>query len=49
MLIESIVRRTLGVKRHVVKRVFEKDGGLVVELDVRRGWRQPCATCGTPS
>lgn len=49
MLIESMVRRTLGVKRHVVKRVFEEDGGLVVELDIRRGWRQPCGTCGTMS
>jgi len=49
MLIESMVRRTLGVKRHVVKRVFEEAEGLVVELDVRRGWRQPCGTCGTVS
>ena len=32
MLIESIVRRTLGVKRHVVTRVLEEAEGLVVEL-----------------
>ena len=49
MLVESIVRQTLGVKRHVVKRVFEEGGGLIVELDVRAGWRQPCGTCGTLS
>jgi transposase len=49
MLIESMVRKTLGVKRHVVRRVFEEAERLVVELDVRRGWRQPCSVCGTLS
>jgi|GEM_PF-2285250 len=44
ILVESIVRQTLGVKRHMVKRVFEEGGGLIVELDVRdrlaaRDWR----------
>ena len=47
MLIESMVRQTLGIKRHVVKNVFETEEGIEVELDIRRCWRQPCGTCGT--
>jgi len=47
MLIASMVRRTLGIKRHVVKRVEEMESGLVVTLDVYRGRRQACSCCGT--
>jgi transposase len=46
MLIESIVRRTLGVKRHVVQSVEETEDGLTVCLDLHRGWRLPCGVCG---
>jgi transposase len=47
MLVESIVRETLGIKRHVVKNVSKSDDGLEIELDIRRGWKQECGTCGT--
>ena len=46
MLVESIVRRTLRVKRHVVKSVEETDAGLVVRLELRRGRRLPCGVWG---
>lgn len=48
MLIESIVRQTLGIKRHVVKEVVQTEfDGFRVRLDIRKGWKQPCGTCGT--
>lgn len=47
MLIESIVLGTLGIKRHVVKAVEEKDDGLVIDLDLRKRRRLPCGSCGT--
>lgn len=47
MLVESIVRDTLGIKRHVVKRVLRTEGEITVELDTWRRLRQPCGTCGT--
>ena len=37
MLIQSIVRQTLGVKRHMVKSVEESEVGLTVHLDLRQG------------
>jgi transposase len=46
VLIERIVRRTLGIKNHVVKRVMEDEEGLIIELDVRKRRRVPCGTCG---
>lgn len=46
MLIESMVRRTLGIKRHVVKSVEEVGGVLEVRLDLHRGRRQICSKCG---
>jgi len=46
MLIKSIVRRTLGIKRHVVKRVEQHDTELRIELDAwKRRWL-PCGSCG---
>lgn len=47
MLVSSLVRKTLGVKNHVVKKVVESDEGIRVELDLRRRRRLPCGTCGT--
>lgn len=47
MFVESMIRRTLGVKRRVVTRVFESGDGVIVELDIRRGWRLLCGKCGT--
>jgi transposase len=46
VLIERIVRRTLGIKNHVVKGVMGDEEGLVIELDVRKRRRVPCGTCG---
>ena len=43
MLIESMIRKTLGVKRHVVKKVEQNEAGLVVTLDVYRGRRLACS------
>lgn len=47
MLVESIVQQTLGIKRHVVKRVVQTEIGIEVELDIRKRWQQECGTCGT--
>lgn len=47
MLVESMVRETLGIKRHVVKGVVKTDEGIGVDLEIRKCWKQPCATCGT--
>lgn len=47
MLVESIVRQTLGVKRHVVQSVEKTEGELTVWLDLHRGWRLPCGVCGS--
>jgi transposase len=47
MLVESMIRQTLGIKRHVVKRAVQAEEGIEVELDIRRRWKQRCGTCGT--
>lgn len=47
MLVNSIVRKTLGIKSHGVKWVEESSDGLRVHLDVHRGRRLPCSACGT--
>ena len=46
MVIESIVRRTLGIKNHVVKSVVRDDQELVIELDLWKRRRLPYGTCG---
>jgi len=42
-----MVRQTLGIKRHVVKKAIQTEEGIEVELDIRRRWKQRCGTCGT--
>ncbi len=37
MLVKSIVRKTLGIKHHVVQQVEESEEGLIVQLDLRGG------------
>ncbi|MBW1716353.1 MAG: ISL3 family transposase [Deltaproteobacteria bacterium] len=46
MLIESIVRKTLGLKRHCVKRVTEEHGEIVVYLFPDRRCKVVCSSCG---
>lgn len=46
MLIESMVKKTLGIKSHVVKSVMENGEGLAISLDVHKRRRLPCSTCG---
>lgn len=46
MLIESIVRKTLGLKAHCVKKVTEKHGEMVVYLVPNRRYRVVCSSCG---
>ena len=46
MLIESIVRKTLGLKRHCVKKVKEKDGCFMVYLVPDGRCRLICSCCG---
>lgn len=46
MPIKSVLRRTLGIKHHVVKEFREDESGFIVRLDVRKGRRLPCGTCG---
>lgn len=47
MLIESMVRKTLGIKSHVVKQVEHTKEEVLVALDLHRRRRLPCSTCGT--
>lgn len=47
MLIESIVRKTLGLKRHCVKNVKEKDGHLMVYLSPDKRFKLICSHCGS--
>lgn len=49
MLVESIVRKTLGLKCHRVAEVKETACGLDVGLDLRVGRRLPCSRCGRKS
>jgi transposase len=46
MLVESIVRKTLGVKDHRVVNVVAAQGGLEVILEVKRRRRLECSQCG---
>lgn len=46
MLVESIVRKTLGIKRHVVTEVVQTEAGLRIELNVHKRRRLPCGSCG---
>jgi transposase len=45
--VASLVRNTLGLKRHRVVRVTEEAGHVVVDLDLIRRRQQPCSGCGT--
>jgi hypothetical protein len=47
MLVESIVRKTLGLKRHCVKKVKEKDGHLMVFLSPDKRFKLICSHCGS--
>ena len=46
MLIESIIRKTLGIKRHVISEVVQSTAGLLIKLDVHKRRRLPCGSCG---
>lgn len=45
MLVESIVRKTLGLKDQRVVKVVHEDGGLRVHLATKEGRRLPCSKC----
>jgi len=47
MLVESIVRKTLGLKRHCVKKVTEEHGEIVVYLFPDRRCKVVCSSCGS--
>lgn len=47
MFVKSMIRKTLGIKNHVVKEVVWDGEVITVELDVWKGRRQACGTCGT--
>lgn len=46
MLIESMIRETLGIKSHVVKTITKEGGELSILLDVRKRRRLACSSCG---
>ena len=46
MLVESIVRKTLGLKRHCVKKVTEEYGEIVVYLVPDKRCKVVCSCCG---
>jgi len=45
MLIESIVRKTLGLKRHCVERVKDENGPLAVYLSPDKRYKLVCSGC----
>jgi transposase len=47
MLVETIVRKTLGLKRHCVKKVIKKDGELLVYLAPNKRYKIICSQCDT--
>ena len=47
MLIESIVRKTLGLKRHCVKKVREEEGKFLVYLVPDKRYKPICSQCGS--
>ena len=47
MLVESIVRKTLGLKRHCIKKVTEEHGEIVVYLFPDRRCKVVCSSCGS--
>lgn len=47
MLVESIVRKTLGLKRHCIKKVTEEHGEIVVYLFPDKRCRIVCSSCGS--
>ena len=49
MLVESIVRRTLGINNHVVKDVIQDEEGLVITMDVKKRRKLPCSVCHSKS
>lgn len=46
MLVESIIRKTLGLKRHCVKKVTEENGGVMVYLIPDKRCKIVCSSCG---
>lgn len=46
MLIESLVRKTLGVKSHRVISVKDDEAGLIIYLKRKKRRRLPCSVCG---
>jgi transposase len=46
MLIESITRKTLGLKRHCVKNVREEQGQLLIYLVPDKRYKPICSQCG---
>ncbi len=47
MLVKSIVKKTLGIKSHVVKKVVRDETGMTIYLDIHKRRHLPCGTCGT--
>lgn len=47
MLLKSIITKTLGLKRHWVKRIAETGNQISIYLEHRKNWRLPCSHCGT--
>lgn len=47
MLIESMIRKTLGIKCHMVKKVEHTSEGIMITLELHRRRRLPCSTCGS--
>ena len=49
ILLKSIIRKTLGIKDHVVRRTRREENSLVVELDRHKGRSLPCSRYGEDS
>jgi transposase len=47
MLVESIVRKTLGINRQRVKKVTQENGKLMVYLTTDKRFRLVCSSCGS--
>lgn len=49
MLLKSIVKKTLGIKKHWIKKIVFREKEILIQLEHRMDWRLPCGHCGTLS
>ena len=47
MSLKIIIRITLEIKRHIVKKIEKNNESIIIKLDIHKRWKVPCRICGT--